>query len=589
MSDLPSFDGILEAGLSSLLQLKRLLSLRGEDWATELNQLDLLLRGVQASIEPRSVESSTRRSVEDVQGLPECVLQDRGISIVQSGDIPLQHDVAPEEKSEELSDRFYDFGATYRALQPVTARQEAQMSLLERETESLGMQGSFASLTQEEMRQLFQAALSDARKGQQGARWVLASMATGRSIAELSMASREAGAGCTWLVEEGGIAFAPDVRFMAHPEKGGFALYPPKELSNWLHFDGEGESPKQAAENWLHRQKHGRTHRLSRIERALEDALLSLGADRALAALLSGRSARAVIQLYYARFPVISLREFWLKALAECFGNCEGFRLEPLDPKRHTIGSLVVPDIKEVAQWFSGLFDAAELARARRVENISHRVDLVAAEANLAASILCFQTARRPHREAFEPLSQFTGRRRPMVRLGGKGGRSVDDGRWLPLAAASQKALERWMKVLEDLETSRLAIAHRGLGEMISALRAGKVPLFFQWPYLDDQPQTLMARDLFFRVGAPALSEDRARDRQTVSIENWARHFMRAALFEENVPGKLIDSYMGHGGAAFDPMAPASGFAIADQDILRQAIDRIWEKIEHHMAKVKVS
>lgn len=385
MSEVQTLDGTLPQSLQALRGLAQTLLQRGEDWEAELNQLDLLLRGGQVSIVPRYVESSTRRSFENVEKLPERVLQDRGISIVQSGEVPLADDVPPEEQSEELSDRFYDFGATYRALQPIAALQEAQLTLLERDAEPIGLQGGFASLTQEEMAQLFKAALRDAAHGDKGAKWVLASMASGRSIAELSMAGRIAVAGSTWLIDGGGIAFAPDVRFMAHPAKGGYALYPPKALSNWLDWDRVGKAPKQAAEDWLHSQKNGRTHRLSRVERALEDALLLSGADRAAAGLLAGRSTRAVIQLHYARFPVSSLRMLWLKALAECFGSSEGFRLEPLDPKRYAIGSLVVPDSKNVAQWFVGLFDKVKQARARRADGVFHMVDVVAAEANLAA------------------------------------------------------------------------------------------------------------------------------------------------------------------------------------------------------------
>lgn len=54
---------------------------------------------------------------------------------------------------------------------------------------------------------------------------------------------------------------------------------------------------------------------------------------------------------------------------------------------------------------------------------------------------------------------------------------------------------------------------------------------------------------------------------------------MRAALAEDGVPGTLIDGFLGHGGAVADPLAPASGAAMADLDRLRLAIDTIWDNL----------
>ena len=74
--------------------------------------MDLLLCDAEDLNPPRQVESVTRRSLYNEEQRPERVLQDRGINIIQRGDVALPQDAPPEEQSDKLSDRFYDFGAT---------------------------------------------------------------------------------------------------------------------------------------------------------------------------------------------------------------------------------------------------------------------------------------------------------------------------------------------------------------------------------------------------------------------------------------------------------------------------------------------
>lgn len=70
----------------------------------------------------------------------------------------------------------------------------------------------------------------------------------------------------------------------------------------------------------------------------------------------------------------------------------------------------------------TGLVQKVEQERAKDHEgHILSLPQLTALEANLVASVLAFQTARRPFRSAFEPLSQITGQKRPRVRIAGKG------------------------------------------------------------------------------------------------------------------------------------------------------------------------
>lgn len=574
------FDGGLIGLIGTVRLLAKALEQRGVALAAQLRQLELTLRDAEGPVTPRHVDAFRRRPSDIEMILPKQQLVEDGITINRAAEWEVPSDTPAEEQAEDLRDRFYDFGATYRALNPTLARAEAQLELLERDSSGVGWQAEFAALTPTEARHIFAAALADARRGEGGAKLVLASFVSGRSVAALVAARARPVAGVTWIAAAGGIAFAPDVRFLLHPQHGGFALLPPPDLTGWLDMPlapGKGEDLARA---WLARQGQGRSLRLSRIARALRDGVLAQGEDGAIAAMLSGQSCGTYIPLYYARFPVARLRKVWGHYLTGRLGATDDFRLEPLNSRRADIGSVLIPRPGAVSAWFAGLVQAVEAARARRGQGIDHLVDRLAAEANLAASVLCFQTARRPHLAAFEPLSQITGRGRPRVRLTGKGGRQVDDGRWVPLGAAGLQALQLWQANLDAVAASGLAGANPALGHTIRETRAGRAPLFFEWDTVGAEPRPMSAAALFERVGAPALAHDAARSPAAQPVSNWARHFMRSALAGQGLHGTLLDGYFGHGGAIADPMAPASGFAAADHDPLRAAIDAIWDGLK---------
>lgn len=583
MAELPLLEGDIDGLVDAIRKLVTSLEQRGIEYAPQLAQLELILRDAAAPVAPRHVDTLRRAAADDGMILPRRDLATGDMTIIMTGSTPVPADTSPEEQAEDLRPSLYDFGATFRALAPPVARAEAQLDLLDLAVRDSPWQAAFAALTPQEARTVFAAATRDARTHQPGAGLVLASLVSGRSVDDLATAGRRPVSGATWIGEHGAICFAPDVRFAGNPVAGGFALQPPPELVGWLTGSKEPGQAKRLAAEWLSRIDTGRTLRLSRIARALQDGLLAGGEDAALAGLLAGHSCAAQVQLYYARFPVERMRTAWLGLIADHFGPAAGFRLDPLHRRCRTIGSMVVPPRQNVTKWFATLTEAVEQARAARSSGIEHLVGRVAAEANLAAAVLSLQTARRPHREAFEPLSQITGRHRPRVRLQGKGGRQVDDGRWVPLGAPSQQAIALWMSLLDTLEASCLCGANPALWRMIQAIRAGEAPLFFRWDSLDVRPEPLSAAALFARIGAPVLAPDSARSPEARPVDNWVRHFMRNELAEEGVPGTLIDGFFGHGGAAGDPLAPASGAAAADLDLLRRAIDTIWDRLRVHI------
>jgi hypothetical protein len=107
----------------------------------------------------------------------------------------------------------------------------------------------------------------------------------------------------------------------------------------------------------------------------------------------------------------------------------------------------------------------------------------------------------------------------------------------------------------------------------LSAIAEGQGVPFLKWSTLMEAPTPISALELWGRAGTPAK-------RGPAKATNWARHYVRSALVEFDVPGPLIDGFMGHGGYMFDPLTPTSASSIADQDRLRHALGQIWCDLE---------
>ncbi len=569
MNDLGQFSDDAASVQSAVRGLVEAYEDRGVKLSIQISHLALLLNDAVSPHAPRRV-GRYKRNI-DVEGPFVAVLPvDDRATVTMEADEDLGPEASPEEWAESGHPLLYDFGRSVPASN--RSSYSEQLELLELE-DGLPISGAeFRMLTAQEARDIGKAALRDAKAGIPGAGLVLASLVSGRGVEDLLKAQRESALGKTWITEDGGIGFSPDVTDAVSPEAGGFILHLP------VRWTGS----KAEAEQWLSQLPRGRSPRLSRISRALRDALYE--DDGALGALLSGQNCMAYIPLYYARFPIARLRKAWLDTLENRFALKGEFRLDPVRRRCRNIGSVKGPALEAISAWFTGLVQKVEQERARDHEgHILSLPQLTALEANLAASVLAFETARRPFRSAFEPLSQITGQKRPRVRIAGKGGRDVDDGRWVPLCNASRCALALWRGSLHRIRASGYLAAHRPLAERVTATEAGHAPLFFAWDGLNAAPYDLTASALYDRVGAPDLPR-KGRSMTdsgigTKAADNWARHAMRRELAARGLKGIVIDAFMGHGGALNDPMVPTSAAALADDDALRETIDTIWKDL----------
>ena len=531
-----------------------------------LHQIGDLGRLIESAIfvrAPRKVSAHLRRAEADRVPQDQTIERD-GVTLTLSAQEAFGPDAALDDIAEAMRIRSYRFAPSDKAF--AEARFAAQLDLLEFEDRDLGFGAEFAALTGAEARMIGAKAQRDARAGQRGAGLVLAALVSGRSVEQLAEASRTPALGATWISAQGAICFAPDVRFAGAPERGGFGLHLPL---GW-------DSDVAAARDWLARHRIGRAIPLSRVSRGLPDAMA--GQDDALVGLLCGLSVKERVALYYARFPVARLAKIWSAVLRDEFGLSEGFSLQTIDPKTLHIGSLCGPELKAVSAWFQELVARVSHARERLNEGVVALPSVTAAEANLAASVLAFQTGRRPHGPAFEPLGQIVGACRPRVRLTGKGNRQVEDGRWVPMTRASQQAVALWRGSLARLRAQGVLAANRDLGEMVRAVEAGVRSAFFAWDEIGDAPESLTAAELFERVAAPALPRNRGQRAKDVqgAPSNWSRHVMRRELAARGISGEMIDGFMGHGGAAADPLSPLSAASVGAQDALRDTLDAIW-------------
>ena len=567
------FSELRPEGLTARALLKAIRRLEGDfkarqhPRAVQLGNLALLLSSAIVEKPPRAVAGARHRSGGHRPEDQTLALDDMTATL--SAEEDLAADAPPEEVAESL--RIKSF--TWQAQAGYSAdRLAAQLDLLAFEDEAVAFGGAFAALTAQEARAIATAALRDARAGQGAAGLILASLVSGRSVEVLAQAGALPLSGATWL-RDGQICFASDVTFAPAPERHGFALSVPVAWSR----DVAG------ARAWLSKQGLERVVPLARIARALPDAMA--GEDSALVGLLCGESVILNVPLYYARFPLIRLDALWRETLLRRFGLEKGFSVTALDHRTVHVGSLSGPELKAISQWFAGLIRAAEEARERLSQGLGALPLVTAAEANLAASILAFQTARRPHGFAFEPLGQVIGQHRPRVRLTGKGGRQVDDGRWVPLGVASLEALALWRGALARLRALGALDANYALGEMVRAVEAGRAPAFFAWDSWAQEPSALLAPALFRRVGAPVLPRNKGQRQAEAhgTPSNWARHVVRRELAARGISGTATDGFMGHGGAAADPLAQVSAATVAGQDALRKVLDEIWDALDVHV------
>ena len=559
-SALPPFEHSLPALMSALQQAAS--NARGRDPAAhaKLEPLQLLIRGAHFVREPAVRRRNTAEAMSPKQ--PDLIVDAQGdlTAVYQTADP--DPNASAEEQVEDRDLLYYRFATPLPADQRHRVQFQLQSDLFEAEERERGWTGDFAALSDQEARSLWSNALS---ADHQGADWALACLLFGRNVFE---AGHDPTLGNSWW-DDGALWFAPDMPLTSAKsfERNRLALVPPEGLRRRFTRLGCVESGRAQLTAWLKSLDTARPIGLSHLTRALRDAMAR--EDVGVVGLLAGRSVKDVVQMYYTRVHIDQLRDIWGKALNNRFGA----QIEAdIHAPTLMVGSLKVPSPRLVKTYFEGLLDlAATPERHRRLE-LNGAVQQFADLSNFVAAVLNFLTARRPHRMAFEPFDQITGQTRPRVFLTGKGGRLVDDGRWVPLCTTATQLISVWRAHCQTLATSAIA-AFPDLRRALQGAAQGTDVPFFSWDSATSAPRPLRATDLWDRAGVPAK-------RGPAAAPNWNRHYIRSALVARHVPGHVIDGFMGHGGTAMDPFAPVSAMTLADSDGLRTTLEEIWQDLE---------
>lgn len=593
LDDLRPLTGTSADVLRAVQEMQKKLETRGDETATRIPALLCLLRDIDGAAQPRFMDPLPR--AEHPPEAWEEVRRDDGLTYVigpTAEELPEGETYAPEENAEDAEVLLYDFGLgeAEDAHQAATALQ-TEFAFLQHLDQDKGWSADYAALSQYECGLICSAAWREitSPKPDPGAIWCAASLLFGRAICDLAgydVSPKTPQKGQSWWkMAEGraALCFAPDVSRLTRKQVAGntVVMTAPDPLSRRLAAVlAEGtQTAQEDARRWLGQVGLQRAPDLRRLSRALSDGLLAAGEDIAIAGLLCGRRVAELTQLYYASFPIKRLEDAWGRVQRDWFGAHEVGQLSGMMKRPHRIGSRSAPRPGEVTAYFQRLVDDVEANRANDAPQSPWQImDRVAVETNLVAAVLTFLTARRPHGPVFEPLSQIIGLTCPRVRLGGKGNRDVDDGRWVPLVPAALQAIDIWTECVTNLSQTRVFMLNPDLPAYIQRARAGNVPPLFAWKDLADPPVPLMAADLGTRVRYPSLSL-RGKAASTDTPPNWARHYMRGALSDCGVNWTLIDGFMGHGGAVSDPMRAASGASLADQDALSDALQAIWSDL----------
>lgn len=580
LPELPEFDGSLASLREALNQLQGQRETRGAGQTEQIGHILRLLQDVRKPNPPRRMGERDAAKTESAPSGWMAYRQQTGTTWAApppGAPAPIN----PEDAADVAISVVHDFGLAKTPARPSPLdRVPLQLALQDVLDEDQGWIADYAALTRAECRKIWARAGADMAAGRPpgGAVWCAASLLLGRSVQTLAGLPR--GTSPTedhWRLknDRAALCVVPDVtRASWHdPRNNSFLLHPPEALARALarRIGDAPESAERMARGWLLSgaglKAKGRAPRLSRLTRALPDALMARGEDIAIAGLLSGWSAKRQPQIYYASFPLRRIEAVWRAACMDWMGPDARADLRPLRARTTRTGSFFGPADNQVSAFFATLTEKAEASRA--ISLAAHLPDRLAAVTNFAGALLNFVWARRPHLDALEPLSNIIGRHRPMIRLHGKGNRSVDDGRWLPVPEIALQVIAYWRAEVAALGPERFRILNPEFPRHVAEASAGRAPPLLEWEGVLDAPAGLEAAALWSRIGTPALPDGHP------APANWARHYMRGALADRNLTGAEIDRFMGHGGAAGDPFVPTSAAAAADLDRLRNTLDEI--------------
>ena len=287
---------------------------------------------------------------------------------------------------------------------------------------------------------------------------------------------------------------------------------------------------------------------LGRISNHLHTSLIQQGQDRARAALIAGKPAKAYPQLHYHTDDAMLLENIHAAWLRDLLADA-GLEKEKLIAcgSDLRVGSNLSPNPDLLQRYSRELHKRLDFDRR---SGLSRLIGFHNEFVLYSLELLNLGTGHRPVDCPYESLLDIdvTGQ---LIYISDKENRSGSASR---VIALPEVALEQISHIRSQLET---LISHNSVvGEV--AVRAAAKALEGDGPFL-----FFISKDQSIDIVTPKLLNDRFRDRWPLPL-NWTRHWMRSSLARVGVEGDLIDAWMGHADFGQEALGRWSGLSIKD-------------------------
>lgn len=323
-------------------------------------------------------------------------------------------------------------------------------------------------------------------------------------------------------------------------------------------------------------------------------ALKQMGVDPYMRAVISADDPFDNAAMYYTQVSPILFYQYHQAVMGELgldnldYGQDINRLL--LSEDERIFGSMVVPKSVRITELFSALKYRCEKKKIITLHDVMEQHNDMALYTYL---VLNLATGHRP---TVSPYSspKYIDLRGKWIFIADKNVISTKKGRMVPLAELAVKQLHAYETHLQHLLVRLRAVnGNRILASQVEACldpSKGDYPYLFVFPQfevadlagLSDQK---IARKYYRVMSISPKRYNEALRHEFPTQPNWTRHYSRTVLTNFVHPtvklsGELIDAFMGHGQFGAHPDSPVSGFRQMDFDLIRQAIDIMFEKLD---------
>ena len=301
----------------------------------------------------------------------------------------------------------------------------------------------------------------------------------------------------------------------------------------------------------------------SRVGDFLSNYLHHQGVDDVVNALITGNPDIQEAGTYYYQYDHDTIINAYELFINEFFPNAI-----PEDIKTHLIsreggGSQLFVKEQAVSALFAHL--AAKVSSSRGIAEFHNAYTFY------ILHLLNLATGHRPVRDAFDDLSHIDLLNKKIFISDKESRQTASSARVLALPEAAIQQIKLYLEHLENIQLLLHSI-NPELADAVEMTLSGTNRLLFLLSENElgsYQIQPLAPKDTKEYLGA-------LFDIPT----NWHRHFLRTSLAQHNVPGELIDSWMGHAKIGQEGYSQYSGLSMQGLDKTADIIDQIMKGLD---------